>query len=196
MRIWDGWADCRTSVLFHLPLSLDEERRRNHIVRATTTTMSDDDDNERRRHERRQGPLGRRRFLQIIAAEFARVIKLVFWSFSLLAPPAPSMPPLSFMPRETDRQTWQMPPTPSFAFVLHKGPAPPSTRDFGVKLREPQFGRLAFKWNICGGEEAASSAAAKYPSTWARARFSTPTEHLSSRDLSGMSLQWMDRRED
>ena len=71
-------------------------------------------------------------------AEFARVIKLVFWSSAFTPPPslsrslsfAPSMPPLSFMPRETDRRTWQMPPTPPpFAFVLHKGLLPPWPRD-------------------------------------------------------------------
>ena len=70
-------------------------------------------------------------------AEFARVIKLVFWSSAFTLPTslsrslsfAPSMPPLSFMPRETDRRTWQMPPTPPFAFVLHKGLLPPWPRD-------------------------------------------------------------------
>ena len=91
-----------------------------------------DDDNEQRMSTRAATSTTNNR-----RAELARVIKLVFWSSAFTPPPslslpsAPSMPPLSFMPRETDRRTWQMPPTPTppFAFVLHKGLLPPSLCD-------------------------------------------------------------------
>ena len=160
-----------------------------------------DDDNEQRMSTRAATSTTNNR-----RAELARVIKLVFWSSAFTPLPsrslsfAPSMPPLSFMPRETDRRTWQMPPTPPpFAFVLHKGLLPPSLCDFERGCVTPSRPTPAFPQHMReegGGLLRRQRVPPGRRSTEgrARARFSTPTEHLSSRDLSGMSLQWMDRR--
>ena len=93
-----------------------------------------------------------------------------------------------------------MPPTPPpFAFVLHKGLLPPSLCDFERGCVTPSRPTPAFPQHMReegGGLLRRQRVPPGRRSTEgrARARFSTPTEHLSSRDLSGMSLQWMDRR--
>ena len=177
----------------------DDERRRRHIVCATTTMSGESV------HVRAWAATSStNNHCRVCARHQTRLLEFFTPPPARAHPPAPSMPPLSFMPRETDRlgrcRRRRLSHSYCIKVLLHlrhvtfergcETPISGDPRSIARSLARPSRGT-----SVKGKRRPLPPPS----TTWApsaRARFSTPTEHLSSRDLSGMSLQWMDRREE